>query len=297
MKYAINYADRAFHSAQKYNTQTAYKKGRFDKVFEYSPENINKEFLEKNQSCFVEGDHRIGKFGLWRPLIIVDALNKIEIGDYLFYCDSGAYYVNSIDYLIEEMEQNRDEIMIFDIPFIEKQWTKRDIFVYLKCDNKKYTDSNQRMSTAFLLKKGKKSMEFFNEYMKIATEAPFLFTDENNILGKNNYENFIDNRHNQSVLSVLSKKYNLNSYMDPSEYGKRPNIYLGLYGDVFKDMFPNCQFNIIKHENKYPQIILSHRKGKVTFKVRMMGWIRSNFPAKAFVLIYKWNYLLKNKLK
>ena len=38
---AINYADEKYKAAQKYNTNTAYKKGRVNKVIEYSPSDID----------------------------------------------------------------------------------------------------------------------------------------------------------------------------------------------------------------------------------------------------------------
>ena len=137
-------------------------------------------------------------------MIVSDAFERINEGDYLVYSDSGTYYVNSIMLLIEFMEKKREEILVFDIPFIEKYWTKRDVFVRLKCDDKEYTETNQRMSTIFVLKKGKLAREFVNRYLNAAMQYPDIFTDEQNICGKCDYAEFIENRHNQSVLSVIT---------------------------------------------------------------------------------------------
>ena len=46
---AINYADENFKKHQKYNTATAYKKGKVDKVIEYSPSDIDDKFKDGNQ--------------------------------------------------------------------------------------------------------------------------------------------------------------------------------------------------------------------------------------------------------
>lgn len=45
----INYANGPYKKAQKYCTQSAYRKGHADRVIEYGPEDIDKNFYEKNK--------------------------------------------------------------------------------------------------------------------------------------------------------------------------------------------------------------------------------------------------------
>lgn len=40
-----------------------------------------------------------------------------------------------------------------------------------------------------------------------------------NVTGKKNYQTFIEHRHDQSVFSLLSKKYKLQAFRDPSQFG------------------------------------------------------------------------------
>ena len=149
---AINYADTKFRDAQKYNSKTAKKIGHVDKVVEYSPNSIDEDFKNRNKELFIEGDPQIGKYGIWRPIITYDAFNQIKVGDYLIYRDSGTYYINTVRYLIDFMDKKKLEVLVFELPFIEKYWTKRDVFYRLEADKEKYTDSNQRLSTIFILK-------------------------------------------------------------------------------------------------------------------------------------------------
>lgn len=234
---AINYADKKFLNAQKYNSFTAKKIGEVDRVIEYGPHMIDESFKIRNSKWFVEGDSQIGKYGLWRPLIVCDAYEKMAEGDYLIYSDAGTYFVNSVKPLIEMMEENKENILVFELPFIEKCWTKRDVFVRLNVDQAKYTESNQRLSTVFVLKKGKDSDEFIEMYKEAALEFPELFTDEENTSGLDNYPGFIQNRHNQSVLSLISKKLGIVAHRDPTEYGLHPELY-------FSYLIPRSCFNI-----------------------------------------------------
>lgn len=266
---AINYADSTYREAQKFNTKTAYKFGKVDKVIEYGPEDIDVDFIEHNKETFKLNDKRAGKFGLWRPHIIMDALNQVEYGDYIFYSDSGSSFVKPVKILIDIMQKDNVDIMVFDMKEnIEKAYTKRDIFIYLGCDENKYTDTAQRCSTFFLFKKTEGTLQFFKEYYDLTFEAPYLFTDEENRLGYPNYPEFIDTRHNQSVLSVLSKKYDVKAYWDLSQWG----IGTGIIEKI------KIRHERIKLGMNYPMIMLSHRRKKVYWYTFVVITFQNMFP-------------------
>lgn len=225
MKLLINYADAPWKPAQHYATKKAYSVGKVDKVIEYGPEDIDDDFRKNNEHAFIQNNKRVGKYGLWRPHILMDALNQVNEGDYVIYCDSGAYFVKAVDYLIEFMEKKRTPILLFENGYKESELTKRDIFVYLNMDNKEASETKQRVSTYFIVKKNNFTIKFFEEWLRVALDAPFLFTDDDNRLGKENYSDFIDTRHNQSVLSVLSKKYDLPAFRNPSQWGWGQGIF------------------------------------------------------------------------
>ena len=203
-----NYADKTFANAQKYNSYTAKKFGKVDEVIEYGPEKIDSKFIDKNKAWFVVGNSQIGKYGLWRPLILEDAYSKIQEDDYLIYADSGTYFINDIHYLTNFMKERHLNVLVFSIPFVEKDWTKRDVFTQLDADQEDIIYSNQRMSTCFVVRKSKEGTELIEQYKKIAVEHPELFTDQENVMGKENYFGFIQNRHNQWGLMHIAIQRN-----------------------------------------------------------------------------------------
>lgn len=270
MKILINYADITYREAQKYCTKMAYSRGKFDTVIEYSPSNIPKEFKEKNKKWFTIGDRQIGKYGLWRPYIISDALSQINNGDYLCYCDSGAYFIRSVDYLITSLRSSSQDIMLFESPLKEYQWTKDDVFRYFDCEKDNIKESNQIISTFFIIKKSDFTVQFFAEYLLASENMPSLFTDEDNVLGGENHELFIQNRHNQSVLSVLGKKYGLYPFKDPSDYGVKSELYSLIPGVIYE---PHTYEN-----SNYPMILISHRYPSVNFKTHILNAMRLILP-------------------
>lgn len=275
MKYLINYADSTYREAQKYCTKMAYRRGKFDVVIEYSPQDVPNEFREKNSKWFMVGNRQMGKYGLWRPYIICDALSKLNYGDYLCYCDSGAYFLKRVDYLISALTESGQLIMVFESPLKEYQWTKNDVFRYFGCENREIMCSNQIISGFFIMKKSEFVVNFFDEYLNASQKMPSLFTDEENILGGHNHELFIQNRHNQSVLSVMAKKYGIIPFMDPSDYGVKSKLYSLTPGVVYE---PHEYSN-----SNYPMVLISHRYPAVTFKVHVLNALRLTLSPNCYI--------------
>jgi len=83
-----------------------------------------------------------------------------------------------------------------------------DILLYLDCG---FEINNQIMASAFLLKKCDRVMNFVREWLEICQEYKFI-NDE--VSDSDNFQEFIEHRHDQSVFSLLAKKYNLNCIFD-----------------------------------------------------------------------------------
>lgn len=241
---AINYADNNFKDAQSFNTKTAYKKGRVDRVIEYSPNDIDEEFYLKNKKIL--SNKKGGGYWLWKPYIILKTMNKMNDGDYLFYCDSGAAYINRVQFLIDSLEKVGQDIMPFELPLIEKQWTQSESVRLMDCDTNEFKESNQILATYILIRVSDKSKNFIREYMKICENYKILI--DNNTIDN---DCLIEHRHDQSIFSLLCKKYNLEVFRDPSQYGIRPWEYLA----------NGREYNPKKYKNsEYPQILVSFRK-------------------------------------
>lgn len=268
-KVLINYSDSKFESHRKWNTRFAKWFGGFDKIIEFSPDDIDSKFYENNKRILQQ--NRGGGYFLWKPYFVKKALNELHFGDYLFYADSGSVIFRSIEYLIRELDHSEQDIMVFTLPLVEKQWTKRDAFILMDCDTSEFADTNQRLATYFLIKKSEKSEKFINDYLFYSQDERII-TDNPNVMGFENYHEFIENRHDQSILSLLSKKYNLKSFKDPSHRG----VYLEPYSNYLQLETPS---------NNYPILIISNRGRNIFLYV---FW---------FFLYYRPKFYLKKYLK
>lgn len=244
MLLCINYADEKFRPWQQLQTQTAYLFGA-DKVREYSPKDIPRDFYEKNKSILDQP--RGAGYWLWKPLIIKDALSSVDYGDYVFYVDSGAFYINHAPPLIDAMQKANSDVMCFEIGAwaVEKHWSKRDAFILMDCDSERYTDTPQRCATYIVLKKTPDTITLIDEFLWYAQE-PRIITDMPNRLGKDNYDGFKENRHDQTIWSLLTKRKGIEPFRDPSQYG---------------DFSRNSNYSKdIIERSTYPTILCSHRR-------------------------------------
>ncbi|MBR1581228.1 MAG: hypothetical protein IJ668_12170 [Selenomonadaceae bacterium] len=213
MVVVINYANELYRQSQIMCTAAAYHFGA-DKVWEYSPQNIPPEFYQAHKAILDQP--RGNGYWLWKPLIILDALSKVDEGDYVFYIDSGATLCDDIHLLVNAMNADNANIMTFVCPgATEKTWTKRDAFILMDCDAPEYTDTDQLASGFEIFKKSAESIAFVEEWLRYMTDARIV-TDIPNQLGQPNYPEFMENRHDQSVLSLLAKKKKLPLFRTPS---------------------------------------------------------------------------------
>lgn len=65
-------------------------------------------------------------------------------------------------------------------------------------------------------------MSFVSEWLTYAQDSRII-TDDKNIFGLDNYPGFRGHRHDQTILSLLAKKWGLTIYADPSQWGSGSN--------------------------------------------------------------------------
>ncbi|MGN1276173.1 MAG: hypothetical protein ACI4UK_04205, partial [Floccifex sp.] len=244
----MNYADgEPYESYRKINTKTAYIFGKVDKVLEYSSKDIPQSYKDEHKEIFAY--KRGAGLWLWKPYIILKALNSIKYGDWLFYSDSGVTIIRSLKYLIRCAEKYNQDIFITEQPLLCRQFTKRECYVIMQCEDH---DENQALGLLLLLRKSASSVRFIEEWLhyceNIHCLSPDHFKPE-----IEEWEDFHAHREDQSILSLLRVKWNLPVFRDCSDYGEMPFMYAS------KDRAYNPK---VYSNSDYPTIILCNRKAE-----------------------------------
>jgi hypothetical protein len=224
MKYFITYSDGNFKKNRNFSVFMAKLFGGFDRVIGYKPTDIDADFY--NSYKHILSQKKGGGFWLWKPYFILKTLKEMNAGDFLFYADAGSFMLKNINLLVEELRKSNQDIIGFELPLIESQWTKKELFIKMNCIGEEFKNTNQLMASFQLIRKTDFSIVFYKELLEYAC-------DEKNITDVFDYKiaqekYFIDHRHDQSIFSLLYKKYNLKPFKDPSQYGRYPNNYAGM---------------------------------------------------------------------
>ena len=258
MKYLISYANNAYRDAQKLNSKTGRK--YFDKVIEYTENDIDKEFRSKHEDIFEE--KRGNGLWLWKPYIIKKTLEKAETNDIVFYCDSGACFFRSPKAVFNILKNH--DIWVTVLPLIEKQFTKKYTFEAMNCNSNKYMESSQISGSFLAIKKNKFTVEFVNEWLEYCCDKKILEPPKD---CNGEMEGFCAHREDQSILSLLAKKYDIKPYSDPSQYGRLPEKYIR----------SSCKMNYYGKED-YKPFILHHRTKEGNLKILFRQWLCAVLP-------------------
>jgi len=212
MKFFINYAHNFFYESQKKAIDHAKNFGFLCKEYGYN--DLDENF--KNNNINILNKERGAGYWLWKPYIILDMLNKIDFNDYLVYMDSGAYLIKDVDNYLKCIDDTG--ILAFQLTHKQSKYTKGDCFYIINDvgEENKFKDEFQNCATFIFFKKTQYSINFVKKWLFYSTHENLL-TDSPNLY-KQNFEDFIDHRHDQSIFSLLTYKYKIKSLPDISQY-------------------------------------------------------------------------------
>lgn len=218
MIYMVNYATSRYYKSQEKLNQSALRWG-VDKVISFREQDLRRtSFYNKNKKILQQP--RGGGYWIWKPYIILKVMSKIKENDIVIYCDSGMKVIQSLHPLVDICKR-KNEIMLFRTHnLLNKVWTKRDCFVFMKCDSPKYWDSEQLMGSFSLFLNNEKSRTFVKEWLTYCCNEQII-TDVPNQCGLNNFPEFKDHRHDQSILSLLAVKHKIEIYRAPCQHGDK----------------------------------------------------------------------------
>ena len=233
--------DHDLKSRQTLLNKSALIVGQADEAIAWTRDDLlSTDFYTSNHKILDQP--RGAGFWSWKPYIILATLNKIGKDDWLIYSDAGKPFrrgdseragnnrignvINTtFDSIIEYAKQHNGFTPGIWIPHYgsAKVWSKRDCFVGMGCDEPKYYDSGQVQAGYSCWSNSQQSRDFLNQWLNwVQIEA--VISDNPNIYGKPNFPEFRDHRHDQSVMTNLviknniqlfgSKKQSLNGYRD-----------------------------------------------------------------------------------
>jgi len=228
MNYLISFGDDYFNYKKQILKKQAESTGWFDDVIIHSPETLE-EFFNQHKD-FVTNSRGYG-YWIWKPYIILDLLEKINEGDNIFYIDSGGCILEHRNKRFEEYLEmlNSTPILVFcdggscgnPPDYKEKYFQKMKVLKRFSLENDEdFLNSGQIEGGVFICKKSQESIDFVKEWLNLVTEDNYsLVNDDDDFEQLNEYRG---HRHDQSILSILSKRKKVNILGLIDTYGMGP---------------------------------------------------------------------------
>lgn len=272
MNIFITASNHEFSSARDVSVYFANHLGQFDKCVSYDVDTmIDEDFSNKNKEIL--STKKGAGLWLWKPYFIHKALcEECEEGDVLFYVDAAAFFIGNVRKIIKNME---NDIFAGQVPFTEEEFTKNETFETMELTEVKYRKTRQFQASFMAFRKSTRSVEFVKEWLSLCCNIN-LISDEFDFGIQ--IDNFVSHRMDQSIFSLLCKKYEIQPHQDPTQYG-----VLG-----YRPCFANT-FLKIERKYEYPVVILLHRRKKVDWLWVIATFIWMHMPS--FIICFRNKYV------
>jgi hypothetical protein len=184
-------ANRLFESAAKYGINCLM--GNNDTI-------LNSDYAHASPELLT-----LPSFGwTFKPILIFNAMLQAAPGDYVIWCDSN-HVITADPAPILEVAELRG-VYTHDHPGVyypNSQWTRRDTFVGMNCDEERFWNSPQMQVNVMAFHVSPAGLWYAHEWLSYALAY-------NTIVGRNKYPDlpgFREHRHEQSIWSILVEKW------------------------------------------------------------------------------------------
>lgn len=213
--YLVTYSNEKYRKQQDELMQKAIYSGGtdkpiFDRFFNWTEDQLKKEFpLYWEQNKHILEQPRGAGFWNWKSKILLETLYRVNSNDVLLYMDCGDCFVET-DGLRETLLncEKTDGVYLTAGAFPNYQYTKRDCFFFMGCDEEKYHKAIQVEAGIIVVQNTSFAQELMMNW-NYWSRNRHVITDEPNFCGLPNLEGFLDGRHDQSILSLLAMKHNI----------------------------------------------------------------------------------------
>lgn len=235
--YFITYGDengnKNFKISKKHLLHLANKSGLFTKSYALGPKDLDNPFKSIYENILSQP--RGGGYWIWKHRIIENMIEEVSEGDIVIYLDAGSSLnllpkaVERFYEYIEILKESEYGSLMFESVngkgniLLENRYTTSQLFQAFGSDpHSNFGNTPQRSAGMLMFKKNAHTKEFFVEYKKILDNDAELITDKYN--NSKQISEFIENRHDQSIFSLISKKIGAEVLKNESEFLKRQDL-------------------------------------------------------------------------
>ncbi len=189
--------------------------GYFDTIRKFNQDDLK---LDPSLRAFMARSRGYG-FWLWKPMVIAEMLVGSSVGDIVVYADAGCGIVSTgkarevFREWIHDVCTHPTRRLAFQMPHKEEEYTKADVFDVMGCAEPQYKLTGQHIATFQVLMNTPENKELVVNWLKLCSLEDFrLVSDQPSRIP--NPPGFKGHRHDQSIFSLLVKKFGASVHPD-----------------------------------------------------------------------------------
>lgn len=205
---------RRYARSVKRLKQEAESLGIFDKVYAWHEKDIAAEFVEKHKHFMMSNARGMG-YWIWKPQVILQALKSTPTGGFVLYADAGCCFIPKYKDRIQHyfdlaaQQQQSPGVMAFQLSYIEKQFSKMDTVVKIFPEQQERLNAfntPHNMATVIAFYNTPSTITFVEEWLDLCICDNYKYVSDIASQATNS-RYFVEHRHDQSIFSLLVKKY------------------------------------------------------------------------------------------
>jgi hypothetical protein len=242
-----NLSNRLFEESRLRLNVSAARFG-IDEIRSYDFEEIRGSSFYQENRAILECPTGMG-FWLWKPYIILEALQRLPDDTIVIYCDSGIEIISPLDPLLDICRGEHPIVLFGNGDHRNSRWTKRDCFILMGCDTEYYWNAPHCDAAFGIFRKCPATLEFVRDWLEYCRD-PRILTDEANTCGKRDLPDFTEHRRDQSVLSLMVQKHRLPLFRMPTQFGNHYKLPAYRIENEF-----NCLNQFLQTQVRYYAVI------------------------------------------
>lgn len=179
----------------------------FDNIIGYTDQDLKRdiEYWGKYGDFIAKNPRGFG-FYSWKPYVVRRTLKDMNDDDILIYIDAGCtintYAKKRLEEYVDIVRKSKHGIISFQMELSSQKYTKKELFEYMGV-TKEDQQKNQFVAGILILRKNENTRRIVDEWYRVS-HIPEMINDQRAVI---QHPEFIDHRHDQSILSILFHKY------------------------------------------------------------------------------------------
>ena len=164
MKYLITFSGDRYHEWTRKTAQEGHKHGA-DKVLVFDDiwmKNCRTSWIKDHDYLFKKRCAITGSVGrgfgwfFWKPLVMLDALNRMSDGDILLYTDGDTYPIADLNCIYDQCVKDGGFMFFRADGHLQRHWAKHDMQYLMNQDSDYFRDKPHIVARFMLFQKGAK---------------------------------------------------------------------------------------------------------------------------------------------